>query len=113
MPQRRVFGEISGNVIRRKELSPATRGRIVGKAEEGASQRKISHDLGIAKSTVADTTKHAPERQHQHLKKRPGRPTKWNARDERRILRIVRNHPKREWKDILDDLDHRFCKSTL
>ncbi len=113
MPQRRVLSEISGNIIHRKELSPATRGKIVGKAEEGASQRKISHDLGVAKSTVADTIKHALERQHQQSKKRPGRPAKWYARDERRILRIVRNHPKREWKDVLNDLNRRFSKRTL
>jgi hypothetical protein len=64
MPQRRVLSVISGNVIRRQEPSPATRGKIVSKAEEGASQCKISHDFGIAKSTIADTVKHGPERQH-------------------------------------------------
>jgi transposase len=113
MPKRRVLSEISGNAIHRKELSPATRGKIIGKAEEGASQRKISRDLTIAKSTIADTIKHAPERQHQQSKKRLGRPTKWNTRDERRILRIVRKSPKREWKDVLNDLDRQFSKRTL
>jgi transposase len=50
--------------------------KIVGKAEEGALQRKIASDLGVAKSTVGDAVKHALERLHRHFKPRLGRPTK-------------------------------------
>jgi Transposase len=113
MPLRRALSEISGNQIRKKELSPATHGIVIGKRSEGATYGQIHRDTGIPKSTVRDTIKLAPQRLHQRSKTRLGRPVKWNARDERRILRIIRNSPKREWKDVLNDLDRQFSKPAL
>ena len=44
---RTPLSKIDGNSIKNKELSEYLRGQIIGKAESGASQRQIAHDLQL------------------------------------------------------------------
>jgi hypothetical protein len=62
MPPRRALSEISGNQIRKKELSPTTPGIIIGKRSKGAIYTQIYMDTGIPESTLKDIIKNAPER---------------------------------------------------
>jgi hypothetical protein len=41
------------------------------------------------------------------------RPKKWDAKDEGRILRYLRQNPKRIWQDLKQDLDLELSKSTF
>jgi hypothetical protein len=52
---RRPLAQISGNTSTTKELSPYSRGLIIGKYEAGVSLSQISESLAIPSSTVFDT----------------------------------------------------------
>jgi transposase len=96
---RRPLQEISGNSIKRKELSPYQRGQIVGAARGGMSQAEIAKAFNVAKSTVFDTLFNALERHNGESKPRSGRPLCYAECEERIILRFVRLNPNSSYKD--------------
>lgn len=55
MPPRRPLRAVSGNIVKRKELTPFLRGKILGWHEVGESVYTISQALGILRRTVRDT----------------------------------------------------------
>ena len=48
-------GQISGNITKRKELSPYKHGLIIGKHESRINLTQISQNLQIPRSTIIDT----------------------------------------------------------
>ena len=55
------FSQISANIRRpNQELSPATRGEIIGRAAAGQKQAAIARVTGVPKQTVFDTINKAP-----------------------------------------------------
>ena len=52
---RTPLGPITPNIIRRRELSPFTRGIIAGQYSTGASYRVIIRRLNLPKSTIQDS----------------------------------------------------------
>ena len=55
LPQRTLLGSISSNSRRKKELTPYMRGKIVGKASEGAKTTTIARKLKIPRKTIEYT----------------------------------------------------------
>ena len=113
-PQRRVLGEISHNIVRRKELSPFERGKIVGKAEDGLTQRQISKVLNVPKSTVNDTIqKYLSTPTNGQSSPRSGLPKSIDVRTERRIIRFVRTASDAKYSEIKRRLGLTISKATI
>jgi hypothetical protein len=113
MPPRRALGENFRDQTRKKEISPAMGGIIIGKCSEGAAYAKIYRDTGITVSTTKDTVNKATSRLYQQSLKRAGRPQITTDRVERRILKTAPKEPTREWKFVLNDINEQFSKSTV
>lgn len=116
MPRRRALEELSNNEQNkraRRELSPATRGYIIGAMDAGQSGVEVGRAIGVRPDTVRKTYRKREERPHQESKPRSGAPRKWNDRDERRILRFVKQNTQMEWKDIIKYLHVDFSKTTV
>ena len=115
--QRTPLGPISGNRIKKKEISSFIRGVIVGKYSKGATQREIAKDLKIPKSTIHYTLKQALLRNDGESLVRAGAPTLSTDRDERMILRYIRLHLKTTYADIKQDcgviISHSSIKRIL
>jgi hypothetical protein len=65
MPQRKILGEISGNAqlkTAHRELSPATRGYIIGAMDAGQSRAEVARPKA---DTVRKTYRMRKERPHQ------------------------------------------------
>ena len=87
---RAPLGEISGNKPKKIELTPVQRGFIEDAVQFSASFSKVAEIINCGKTTILDTLRLTSERHNGESKSRPSRPQKWDARLERRILRLVR-----------------------
>jgi hypothetical protein len=97
---RTPLGPITPNIIRKKQLSPYTKGKIIGARLWGAKPADIARMFAIPDQTVRDTIKKATCRPHGTPLPKPGRPVEYTDRDERLILRYVRLHPKSKYAVI-------------
>jgi transposase len=114
MPQpRRVLGEISGNIRKRKDLNPYERGQIIGASLCGLSVRAISKHLSIPRSTIQSTLSLDRSRNNGASQPRAGRPKLTSAQDERLLLRIVRRFPKYTYKQLLAFTGLKISESTV
>ena len=71
---RTPLGPITPNIIRRRELSPFTRGIITGQHSIGASYKTIIRRLNFPKSTIQDSISIVNRGTHGLLKSRSDRP---------------------------------------
>lgn len=110
---RRPLGPISGNSTVRKELSPYQRGLIVGQAQKGAKPLEISRDLNIPRTTIISTLELDLLRNEGKSIPRPGRPLCYTPRNERVLLRFIRNNPKCSYNDIRQACGVIISNSTL
>jgi hypothetical protein len=102
MAPRTILGTIDGNRGVRKELTPNQRGKIEG-ARLAGTTFKVASEIGeCALSTAKITIRRAPERHDGISKPRSGRPKEWDARFERRVVRIVRMHPRITYAQMRD-----------
>ena len=85
-PPRTPLGPISGNRVRKTELSPYVRGQIIGQRFQGASLGQIADAFQLEKSTIQYTVEKAIERPEGHSKPRPRQPKVLLDRDERILL---------------------------
>lgn len=67
----------------------------------------------MPKSTVQDTIFKASERTNQQSAPRSGRPRQYTARDERYLLRVVRENPKYTYRKLKDHTKLNFSRKTL
>ena len=88
------MGIISGNIDKRKELSPYMCGRIIGEYEKGARPAEISKVLQIADSTIRDTISLDPLRDEGYSKPPSGRLEKYSEGFKRNLVHFVRKEPK-------------------
>ena len=112
-PPRRPLGEIDGNSQKRAELSPYYRGRIAESHDLGSTWKEIKSKFKIPYTTAWDTVHQDPLRYEGESAKRSGRPKKWDARDERAILRYVHTKPHNTWTQIKADLALSIGKTTI
>ena len=87
---RRPLGPITPNIIRRKELTPYTRGFILGQLTAGVKQADVAKALNLFRAIVRTILLRADTRINGELVERSGRPKVTDDRDERIILRLVR-----------------------
>ena len=79
---RRPLGPITPNIIRRKELTPYTRGFILGQLTAGVEQADVAKALNLSRATIRTTLLRANTRINGELIKRSGRPKVINDRNE-------------------------------
>ena len=110
---RRPLGPVSGNSIRKKELTPYKRGQIVGAAQLGASNVEIAVTLNTPESTVRSTLRADIQRLNGESIRRSGRPKTWNDYYVRRLVRLVRAQPKLTYTQVRKELGWTYSDSTL
>jgi transposase len=110
---RRPLGVISGNVQRRRELKPHERGKVIGASIAGATPGRISTLLNIPDQTVRDTISQDILRDDHKSKPRTGRPKCYTERDERMLLRHVRQFPKQTYAQVMNETQLGFSRSTV
>ena len=110
---RRPLGEISSNILRRRELSPNTRGEITRAAKFGHSSPTIARMLNVYKSIVRSTIKRALLRNRSKTRPRKGRPRDTTDRDERYLLRYIRLNPIAKNKEVIKALGAKYSVRTI
>lgn len=113
MPPRRPLRAVSGNIVKRKELTPFLRGKILGRHEVGESAYTISQALGIPRRTVRDTIDKKDIRSEGKSKERSGQPHKLTQRAIRRIFRVIKEEPFITYRQLRDKLDLDCSPSTI
>jgi hypothetical protein len=102
---RAMLAEISANYTPGKELSPSTRNIIIGLALGGENPSQIARQLKLPRSTVCDQITLWDSRDQCQSQPRSGRPKVYDARDERRIIRLVCQNPKLTWQKTMESLN--------
>jgi hypothetical protein len=113
MPYRTILGEIDGNRGYGCELTPYQRGKIEGARAAGATFPVAAALVKCTPDAAARTVRHATERHDGQSKPRSGRPQEWDARLERRVLRIARINPKTTYQQMRDALHTHLSHDTL
>ena len=111
--QRRPLQSLNPNILSRRELTPYKRGKIEGARTIGGSWRQITEALHIPLRTVRNTISQASTRYEGATQPRIGRPNIYDPRDERLILRIVRQNPKITYRQLAQESGLKFCRSTF
>ncbi|KAF2185321.1 hypothetical protein K469DRAFT_451272, partial [Zopfia rhizophila CBS 207.26] len=96
----------------RRELSPATRGYIIGALEAGASAAQVATSKSLKPDTVRLTYRKRDDKPHQESRPRSGGLKSYSIRDERRVVRFVRANPKATWKSTMAGPNLDFSKRT-
>jgi len=110
---RRPLGEISGNIPKRRELTPYERGQIIGAAKCGVKPSAICIELSLSRCTVRTTINSKPLRKNGESQPRSGRPRTYSERDERLLLRVVRQFPKCTYAQLRAFTGLKLCNFTL
>jgi transposase len=105
--------EINGNRQGRIELSTSLRQRVAGAHDCKVAKSSIARLFEIPRSTVRNTIKLDPLRIDQESLPRSGRPRLVTDRDERYILRFVRQKPKATYPQIQRDVPTTYSRSTI
>jgi len=113
----RPLGPITPNIIRKKHLSPQSRGKIIGASLAGITTASISRLLSTPKETVRRVISLADSRPHGLPLPKSGRPVLYSVQDERSILRFIRSNPCTKYCDIKSacglDISHSTIKRIL
>ena len=109
MPPRVALREIDANCTKGHDLSPGTRGKIIGRHAAGQSMREIGRVMQLPKSTINTTI----QRNTTTPKQRPGRPRKASVREIDHIITSVRRDPKITWKELAIQANTSLSHKTL
>ena len=90
---RSLLTPISGNRLRKSELTPYEHGMIVGAQALGHTPTEIGKALNFTKSTVQTTIQKQSERNNGVFKSRSGRPKVLFNRNRRYIIRHAQANP--------------------
>ena len=112
-PQRKPLGPVSGNRLLGQHLSPYARGKIAGKAEEGATPASIAKELELEYSTVYRTIQNDLLRHEGKSLPRTPRKKSYSEHDERVLLRHVRANPKDTYREIMTACGLGCKKTTI
>ncbi|EPE35602.1 hypothetical protein GLAREA_11302 [Glarea lozoyensis ATCC 20868] len=93
-PQRTPLGPINGNSHRGKDITPYTRGQIIGAHRSGKRNCSIEREYGVSLAAVKSTIANENHQPEGISKKRPSGPKIYSERDCRIMLRNLRLHPK-------------------
>ena len=112
-PNRKVLGPISGNIQKRRELTPYERGKIAAAAELGLRGAEIKAAYNHPESTIRKTISLDLLRNQGTSLPRSGRPKKYTAHDERVLLRHVRLNPKDTYAQVRTACGLRISNTTI
>jgi transposase len=90
---------------KRQELTDFERGEIVGLFKGGFAYRKISEILGHPTSTIGDIIKKYNDKGLTTTMPRSGRPAKTSERDNRHLIKVVKESRKSTLKEITEDFN--------
>ncbi|KAJ9196306.1 hypothetical protein DTO164E3_6362 [Paecilomyces variotii] len=110
---RRPLGQIDPNGRRGNELSPYTRGIIMGRVFDKVTPTKIGRDLQIARATIVSTIEKDPERDNGESLLRPGRPEALSPRDKRRVFIEIKRDPFITYDAIRANTGLNYSNTTL
>ena len=110
---RRPLGPISGNRIKKTELSPYLRGQLIGARIMGSTPAQIADAFKLHDSTVRTTILRASERDNGLSKPRIGPPRCMTDRDERFLIRHIRLHPKDTFAQVKEATQLNISTSTI
>ena len=110
---RRPLGPITPNIIRRKELTPYTRGFILGQLTAGVKQADVAKTLNLSRTTVKTTLLRANTRINGESIKRSDRLKVTDDRDERIIFRLARINLKQTYQKLIQRSGVKYNKSTI
>ncbi|KAM9343832.1 keratin, type II cytoskeletal 8-like [Pholidichthys leucotaenia] len=103
-------------MVRSKELSEATRKKIVDAHESGKGYKKISKEFEISPSTVRSVIRKWKRFETTANKARSGRPSKFSPGADDRMIEAVSNNPKissRGLQEALATVDVKVHPSTI
>jgi hypothetical protein len=112
-PLRTPLGSISGNSRRGKELTPYMRGKILGKASEGAKSATIAIKLKIPRKTVEYTLQQDELRNDGYSLPRKPQGKSYTDAEERITVRHVRLNPKDTYQQVIDACGLTYKRSTV
>lgn len=113
-PNRQILGLISGNRRRNSELTPCLRGAILTSKLDKLSVPQIATRFDLPVNTVKTTIKRATQRPPNGVsKKREGRPKLLSQRDIRRLVREVRLHPLKSYRQIKHEFGWTCHNTTI
>ena len=110
--RRSPLAPISGNQRRGPDLYLSLRGKIVTLKESSVTTSTIAR-LSLPRSTIQSTLDLDELRNNGESQPRIGRPLSYTPSDERRILRIVRAHPKLTYRELLSQLGLEIHPNTV
>ena len=110
---RRPLGLISSNIEGRKELSPYQRGQVISAKTFGHTPAEIAHVLNLPDSTVRTTIIRESLRHDGKSKKGRGRRKSYTPRDERKLLRHIRLHPKDTYIAVKQATGLEISRTTI
>ena len=112
MPPRAPLTPISGNKTPRKEVDIYLQGQIIGMAKAGVTPTRISNALSIPRATIYGITERNRDTTTPTKNQRTGRPRKLSKREERYILRAVRQEPMLTYAQLKAKLGFQVSRKT-
>ena len=110
---RTPLGPINGNKTHRKELTPFTRGFILGKLTSDVIPPQIKREIHAPHSIIRSVLRASEWQEEGASKPRSGRPTIVIERARRYIIRYTRNNPKIIYLKLCLTADIEFNRSTI
>jgi len=112
-PQRSILGSISGNRVSNCELTPYTRGKIVGLSLKGAKSTEIQDRLKITRGALRSTLSLDCLRNEGVSQPRTGRPKVYTEAEERKVVRHARINPKDSYAQVKKACNLSFSHRTI
>jgi transposase len=113
MSLRIILGIINRNRRIGNKLSANQRGKIQDTRLVGVTLEAAGKVVNYGARTTQTTIHRAPERLDKASKPRSGRPKTWDSRFEKRVMRIIRMHPKITYASLRDQLHTYLSHDTL
>ena len=110
---RTPLGPITPNIIRRRKLSPFTRGIITGQHSTDASYRIVIRGLNLPKSTIQDFISIINKGTHGVSKSRSNRLKSTTVQNKRIILRLTRFDLKQTYIQLISTTGLSISHSIL
>lgn len=96
------------------QMTPSRRAKITALRSQGLSFSKIASMIPCALSTAIWSEKKWREQQSHYRKDGSGGPKLFSDREERRIIRHIRNNPKLTYKELISELQlPSTCQRTI
>ncbi|KAF1940409.1 hypothetical protein EJ02DRAFT_456037, partial [Clathrospora elynae] len=99
------FGaRISANCVAGGELSVQERDSIISKAEAGCTTKELANEFGCLRCAIQKTIHRYKPTGNNQSRPRSGQPPKLSSREKRYAYRLVRQFPKIEYREMLQEL---------